>query len=413
MYGWEKSMREDRLRKNSGNQSFSSSLLDEMYRSIDGGDGKCRDVKVHKEKITKKQSGINGGDREKSSDIGDEEMASLRRACLIEKWMEKKVNEKMLAGRRSSMPGKEGKSMQYSDPVFYSSSSCSSDSSSGGFSSSETESFGAAKSRTSCFAAPRPKPVKTGVSAHLASRESQAELYPLKDGNHQRENIDEGLIKSKARAMKIYANLKKVKQPISPGGRLSSFINSLFTNGSAKKTKDPTPSCSESVERKLKSSKSSSKCSSASSFSRSCLSKSSPNSREKLNNGVKRTVRFYPVSVIVDEDSRPCGHKCIYAEDSDKIGRHEPKLQVKEKKINPRGGFSKSYQTKKNDFLAREIRAEEDCDYDDAASDSSSDLFELDHLALFKNDRFSEELPVYETTHFDRNRAIASSFIRN
>lgn len=43
-------------------------------------------------------------------------------------------------------------------------------------------------------------------------------------------------------------------------------------------------------------------------------------------------------------------------------------------------------------------------DDEDACSESSSDLFELDHLSLFGiKDRFSEELPVYETTYFDRN----------
>ncbi|KAI7988324.1 Protein BIG GRAIN 1-like A [Camellia lanceoleosa] len=39
-------------------------------------------------------------------------------------------------------------------------------------------------------------------------------------------------------------------------------------------------------------------------------------------------------------------------------------------------------------------------DYDDAASDLSSDLFEVDHLAFIgnNNSRFCEEFPVYATS---------------
>lgn len=50
------------------------------------------------------------------------------------------------------------------------------------------------------------------------------------------------------------------------------------------------------------------------------------------------------------------------------------------------------------------VRCGKNDDDEDTCSESSSDLFELDHLSLFGiKDRFSEELPVYETTYFDRN----------
>ncbi|BAU02164.1 hypothetical protein VIGAN_11161000 [Vigna angularis var. angularis] len=47
----------------------------------------------------------------------------------------------------------------------------------------------------------------------------------------------------------------------------------------------------------------------------------------------------------------------------------------------------------------------------DAANYSSSDLFELDHLSVMGNNRYREELPVYETTHVNTNRAIANGLI--
>ena len=48
-------------------------------------------------------------------------------------------------------------------------------------------------------------------------------------------------------------------------------------------------------------------------------------------------------------------------------------------------------------------------DFDDGTSYSNSDLFELENLAV---DRYQKELPVYETTRIDTNRAIARSSLR-
>uniref|UniRef100_F6HXY5 Protein BIG GRAIN 1-like B n=1 Tax=Vitis vinifera TaxID=29760 RepID=F6HXY5_VITVI len=298
MQRWDKSLREDRYRNGRENPSFSSTLLDAIYRSIDeGGEGE-EELVLYRETMRKKHT------------------------IMIEKWMEKKVSEKVVV-RRKSMADFERRSRNDRDSFFLNSTSSSSDSSSGGgFSSSEAES----------------------VRNYIASQK------PKHEG---------GFVKTKSRALKIYGDLKKVKQPISPGGRLASFLNSLFTTGTAKKAKissseDSTP------ERKSKSGHTST-CSSASSFSRSCLSKT-PSSRSKLSNGTKRSVRFYPVSVI------------------------------------------------KNESYLREAANHEDSD-DDAASCASSDLFELDNLSAIGIDRYREELPVYETTRMDTNRAIASGLI--
>lgn len=291
--------------------------------------------------------------------------------------------------------------------MFFSSTSSCSDSSSGLLSSSDTESLYGSRSRVSCFAPSRPKPLMTSASN------------------------EERLIKSKSRALKMYNNLKKVKQPISPGGRLSTFLNSLLGNGKKAKTLE---------EAKPKSVQEST-CSSASSFSRSCLSKASPSSN-KLRDGVKRTVRFYPVSVIVDEDCRPCGHKCLYEEDTTrvmavsvptawKIGRNkneeEEKVVDKSRRVEEAAReFLKEYHRsqKRSNFInfrdfpnnvAEDKDEDEDDDDtdddDDAASYSSSDLFELDHLSVMGNNRYREELPVYETTHVSTNRAIANGLV--
>ncbi|TKY74869.1 hypothetical protein E2542_SST03634 [Spatholobus suberectus] len=383
------------------NPSFSSSLLDKIYRSIDEGERKSNnDMKFHNETMVNK----------KQSRATEEELtaASIRRACLLEKW---KASEKTV---KTQMERKSRRQHHDHDQevMFFSSTSSSSESSSGLLSSSDTESlYGVrSRSRVSCFAPSRPKhATMTSEKARAASN-------------------DDVLIKSKSRALKIYNNLKKVKQPISPGGRLSSFLNSLFASGNAKKTKTYDEA---NAERKVKSGQEDSTCSSASSFSRSCLSKAPPSSNNKLRDGVKRTVRFYPVSVIVDEDCRPCGHKCLYEEDTRvmavsvptawKIGRkkneeEEEKVVDKSRRVEEAAReFLKEYHRsqKKSDLILRDFPNEEDDDDDDddAASYSSSDLFELDHLSVIGNNRYREELPVYETTHVSTNRAIANGLI--
>ncbi|CAA2968830.1 Hypothetical predicted protein [Olea europaea subsp. europaea] len=419
MYSWEKQFRE-----NPKMPTFSSTLLDEIYRSIDQ---KSEDLKIYKEKSMRKQGG--GRPKVTAKDVEDEEMARFWRACLVEKWMEKEINEKVVAKKRSFLlPELEKKSNHETDVSFFSSSSSSSDSSGVLSSSSDTEFFGGSvsKSRVSCFSATRLKPVRTSVSPRenpLFHEQNEHDL-PHEYRNHQADRIGENLINSKSRALKIYASLKKAKQPISPGGRLTNFINSLFANANTKKAvKNPNTKNivfeDSGMERKSKSTQDSPTYSSASSFSRSCLSKNSPKSREKMRNGIKRTVRFHPVSVIVDEDCRRCGQRSIYDEDSDKFGR--PPLPLNTVVADLR--VSLREKNRKAEEAARDFSAfknildnlgnedEEEDDEDDAASDSSSDLFELDHLALFGNNRFCEELPVYETTHLHTNHAITSGLI--
>ncbi|KAF5468619.1 hypothetical protein F2P56_012760 [Juglans regia] len=448
MHRWEKTLREDGYDRDRKNPSFSTRLLDEIYRSIDEGDKGTDELKFYRETMGKKQS---RGCGKSNRTLEGKETGSHRRASLIEEWIDKKVSEKVVTQRRHYLTKLERKSHPEhdvdQDVLFFSSTSSSSDSSSGGFSSSDTDSMSGLKSRSSCFGPTRPKPIRTSVSARPEKTDRKHRALPLFDDGHyvsateETSRHEEAMIKSKSRALKIYSNLKKVKQPISPGGRLANFLNSLFTTGNTKKTKSlSTGSYDDAThaERKSKSVQAST-CSSASSFSRSCLSKNSPSSREKLRNGVKRTVRFCPVSVIVDEDCRPCGQKCLYEEEGSspmlvssvptprKMGQssssrkieEDLKFQVIEKTRRVEEAareFLRDYHQnqRKNEVIMRDFRGKKyqkdayEDDDDDATSCSSSDLFELDHLAVTGNSRYREELPVYETTRVDTNRAIAN-----
>ncbi|KAF5748350.1 hypothetical protein HS088_TW04G00303 [Tripterygium wilfordii] len=453
MYTWEKTRMEDQFKREKKNPSFSSSLLDEIYRSIDEGDTKHEDLKFYRETMTKKQS-KNSIPKCNRVSIEEEGISTLRRACLIEKWMEKKVTEKANTQRRQYLSEFEKKSHRDSDydpdVLFCSSNSSSSDSSSGGLWSSDTDSIYGTRSKVSSDSSiPKPKPVRTSVAASRPEKtekktgrtekslfHNQSEFHMLDDYNYTSSTEHTPKL---SRALKIYSNLKKVKQPISPGGKLANFINSIFTSGHTKKSKN---SSSSAKERKPNSGQEST-CSSASSFSRSCLSKNSPSTREKLRNGVKRNVTFYPVSVIVDEDCRPCGHKQVYPGQEDgnlmsvsvptawKIGKSqttkgedENKVHVMEKSRRVEEiarEFLKEYRRpnhRKNDSIMRDCQRNRNVDYDedeeeddDAASYSSSDLFELDHLSTIGKERYMQELPVYETTHVNTNHAIANGLI--
>ncbi|KAE8687600.1 hypothetical protein F3Y22_tig00111013pilonHSYRG00219 [Hibiscus syriacus] len=304
--------RKERFRHKRDNPSFSSSLLDQICRSIDDNDGVGRtkngeNLKFCKEKMEKK-------------------------AWLVDKRMEhkKRVLEEF---NRKSVDN---------DVVFFSSSSSSSDSSYGEFSSSDTESLYGSKTNASYFVPSRPKPVRASVSA--------PQEKPL--CYEQRQIIHHGVDNRtpKSRAMKIYGDLKKMKQPISP--------ELAFDE------------------------------------------------REKSSNGVKRTVRF-----SLDDEERGSRLLPVSVPTVWKIGkspsrkcRDEVNIRVaeKSKRVEEMAReFLKDYhqnRMKNNHYVV---------DEDDAASDSSSDLFELDHRVL---NRYREELPVYETTHVQTNRAIANGF---
>ncbi|KAI3803338.1 hypothetical protein L1987_31489 [Smallanthus sonchifolius] len=387
------------------NPSFSSSLLDEIYRSID--------ERIDHEPIgysKEKQSAYFQNNR----DVQRQGSSSIGRDCLIENWIGKEV--------RSAVEFKRS-----SHRSVNSSSSSSDSSSGGGFSSSEAESVYCVSSR--------PKPIRTGMNRHdeYNTRAKQMNMYGQRyqfDDLQLKQKHEGKFVKTKSRAMKIYGDLKKVKQPISPGGRLATFLNSLFTTGNAKNTKHSSASAGSyddgrsHVDRESKSA-SGSTCSSAASFSRSCLSKT-PSSRGKLSNNKKRSVRFYPVSVIVGDDCQPCGHKSLYGDESSlhplkfvknpnndefRVHSNEKTRRIEEAARNLLRNYQKKVECE-FDLITNNSKVQNEIDLnyeddDDVASNASSDLFELENFSAIG---MEDELPVYETTHLDTNLAIGNGF---
>ncbi|KAH7522065.1 hypothetical protein FEM48_Zijuj07G0098200 [Ziziphus jujuba var. spinosa] len=181
-----------------------------------------------------------------------------------------------------------------------------------------------------------------------------------KNSTHTRTKLDKIL---KSGGVKIYS---KVKQP-------THFLNSLFTSKKSKSS-----SSAHAVQL--------STCSSATSYPRSCLSKnSSPSGRsgKRGTDGVKKTVRFDPVTVIVDENGRSCGHKCLHEPEEQEVGStlmpawkikrsHEFQVSERTRRVEEaaREEFRRHYRQIQRDFFWD----------DDAVSCSSSDLFELENL---------------------------------
>lgn len=335
------------------NPSFSSTLLDEIYRSIDNRDN------------------------EQSNNDRFENDHDERRPRLIKKCNQN--NKKQVIGRKSAADIDRGFYPSENDSMY-------------GF----------------MF---KPKPIRTNVY--------QQDEYKIKreKNDSQSKGKHEGkFMKTKSKALKFYTDLKKVKQPISPGGRLSSFLNSLFATGNTKKRNTSSATASgagrytDHLDRKSKSANAST-CSSASSFSRSCLS-NTPSSRGRSSNDVKRSVRFYPVSVIVDEDCQPCGQKSLYKEETMKFAKNSMKEEIIKRDSNEKNRRISEAAKKLLKDYQKKVESEYDSvrnneGEDDDESDSSSDLFELENLSTIGS-KYREELPVYETTHLDTNRAIAN-----
>ncbi|KAK1416912.1 hypothetical protein QVD17_26031 [Tagetes erecta] len=371
------------------NPSFSSSLLDEIYRSID--------------------------------ERPDNESAGNYRRTCTEKQRSYSYD------RDVKRQGKDVRSVvDFKRSVHRSvnSSSSSSDSSSGGgFSSSETESVHCISSR--------PKPIRTSTNNEYNTRAKQMNMYQFED--LQLKQKHEGkFVKTKSRAMKIYGDLKKVKQPISPGGRLATFLNSIFTTNNTKnntKNMKLSSSTAGSYDDGKSISAGGSTCSSASSFSRSCLSKT-PSSRGKLSNNTKRSVRFYPVSVIVGDDCQPCGHKSVHGDESNlhqhalkfvkkpndgelRVYSNDKTRRIEEAARNLLRNYQKKVECEFNSSTNNlKVENEIDLNYDDddddedddVISNTSSDLFELENFSAIGME--DDELPVYETTNLDTNLAI-------
>ncbi|KAI4380340.1 hypothetical protein MLD38_006541 [Melastoma candidum] len=348
--------------------SFSSSLLEAVYRSIDESEGQDECSPFHGEGFgtsVRRQGARGGRDRDSSSapcSAGRTRgFTSLERVLMIEEWMEKQGSR----GRCGSSRINSGSS--------------SSDSSSGGrmgaCSSSETEPLPGRRKHRSLHGKP---------THDRGDREKT-----MKEGRNS--DLGGGAPRTKLAALKIYGELKKVKQPISPGGKISAFLNSIFNSGNVKKAKMCYVGAADDV------SSFDHKAAALSSYSKPSMSKT-PSTRklstEDSDTAPKRSqrsVRFYPsAAVLGDDNPEPYGYRMGL--------RSCPSYKEKD--------FATKAKTENDWFSVG--RAHEDVEYD-GLSCSSSDLFELgDHLI---GGKYGEELPVYETTSFNRNQAIAHGFI--
>ncbi|RZR97307.1 hypothetical protein BHM03_00026469 [Ensete ventricosum] len=340
----------ERQRRGNECPSFSSTLLDAIYRSMDESDA--------------------GGAPEPS-------LAALRRPAMV-------VSER--AGNRPRrLP-----------PI--STSSSSDNSSYGGFSSSsEPESASSHRARL--------RPIRSGEAPTRCTAVSGPPTRrppppPQRISSppvvHRRERTKSSSIRNKL------WDLGRSKAPASPGGRLAALLNSLFAAAAKrpKKSKTPTATTAGAVGGYDDSA-----CSTLSSHSRSCLVKA-PSSRRAPpaeDEGAKRSVRFHPVSVIVGEDLRPCGQKNVSAGDRAAEGR--PRTVATEVE-----GKGKTETRMRVEELLR--RFEDGEEEGGEISDSSSDLFELESLTVLRGgEGYRDELPVYETTHAATNRAISRGVI--
>lgn len=315
--------------------SFSSSLLDSIYRSIDEPLGKEEENRM----------------RRKPEVDYEEEVPSLRRAIMVEKWIEDHGNKNKKTSKHA---------------LKNSNGSNSSDSSCCGtiFSSSDNE------------------------SSVTRSLQKSSSLHTMQTPKREKKFIST----TKSKALQIYSEFKKVKQPISPGGRIARLLNSFFSSKSIKKHDCNEDLCSVTKSRSLKDLSATSYA--ASSLSKTCFSK--PPSKLE-SNGMKRAVRFSPVSVnIVGEDYKK---KNVHKDDP-RIVSFPVTRNPEKKNYNAAGGDVPKYRGTFHKVEHEDLE-------DDMASCSSSDLFELDNISVAA---YAEELPVYGTTKLKSNMVIANGY---
>ncbi|KAJ3673628.1 hypothetical protein LUZ60_005620 [Juncus effusus] len=282
--------------------SFSSSLLDSIYRSMDESDGTV---------------------------VDETEKRGMR---VYEKYGYKRdyYHQKLNVRTRPETGASRNRS-----GWAHSTSSSSDCSSYGGFSSSEAESV-------------RLKPIRT------ASRPDPGQYqfrYPVQSpSNCSSESKKKSSSSVKNKLKEFRKSSSKQQIPSSPGAKLASFLNAIFAKKGSK---------SGDAVRKVADQEQSA-CSTASSYTRSCLS--------KTPSTAKRSVRF----VVEDHDARPCS------------GDGDRRKRVAE--------------------ILRGIEREEE----EEESDASSDLFELEDLTVGIGKRFRDELPVYGTTSLGMNNKTTS-----
>ncbi|KAG6468945.1 hypothetical protein ZIOFF_073640 [Zingiber officinale] len=268
---------------------------------------------------------------------------------------------------RRSLPPSKVRTMARPRGLSHISASSSSDNSSfGGFSSSsEPDSSASRRARI--------RPIRT-LPPPPPPRPTQRAASPPE--KHHRGRARSFSIRSRLR------DLARSKAPSSPGSRFVSLLNSLFANAAGKQRKSKPSTVDDSA------------CHAAPTRSRPCLVKT-PLSRKGHDEGVKRSVRFHPVCVIMGEEVLPRSKNIPYAGERVAAARAEDQRRpaaVAE-------GIAREEARRKVEKLLRSLEVEEEVN-EDEMSDSSSDLFELESLTINGDGGgYRDELPVYKTTH--------------
>ena len=195
------------------------------------------------------------------------------------------------------------------------------------------------------------------------------------------------------------------KQPSSPGGRIASFLNSLFHQAGSKKNKSKAKPTDREVEEEipgggwmrrrrrssishlLGSSKSNSTATTTSSSSKSLFSSSSSGFRTPppyLNTPTKNYKQFLNFTSATNQ---------VEIQEEKKVNKELSWLDEKLKVMESLSEKKKVWSDHDDDDDHRRIKRQGDDD-DGMESDSSSDLFELQNYELSRGG-----LPVYETTN--------------
>ncbi|GLJ44258.1 hypothetical protein SUGI_0925180 [Cryptomeria japonica] len=210
--------------------------------------------------------------------------------------------------------------------------------------------------------------------------------------------------------------MPKVKEPklkpskaMSPGSRLASILNSVLVSSwsKSKSQREELKGASDSASNSTSSSHSHSFFSrSMSSTSASTLSTpASTSSSSSLYKPKSKDQHLAKVSKR-SSDTPPSYHTKYKSSSSSSASASATATANKEKngKIRSWVLFEKNVVASSLRNYSTKVDNSRNLDEEDADSDSSSDLFELNSI-------YSRDLPVYETTHLETNKAIAKGLL--
>ncbi|PIN20340.1 hypothetical protein CDL12_06970 [Handroanthus impetiginosus] len=197
---------------------------------------------------------------------------------------------------------------------------------------------------------------------------------------------------------------KKYKQPSSPGGRLASFLNSLFNQKSLKKKKSKSGKDFEEESpggrRKRRSSISHFRITNTTTTSASATDTSGFRTPPPYANTPTKSYKDFRNLSKNGGSFKPTLQNQLYAEKIEEKFRLRNGVSERILKNETNTGVLKRNSTSHWGDLYEEREYRKFSDVDDGAeSDSSSDLFDLPNHEL---DFYSSGLPVYGTTHMDR-----------